>query len=140
VAAIFDTNAFMLVNDDSIWERLGICLPATRMNHSCLPNSFHYWNEKLGQHVVHVIKDVSAGEELTIAYVQPVQARTARRGQLRAKYGFDCGCAACDLSTVFGRESEQRREISVVMRDVLDTPTKERESSLFKFTVLSGIC
>ncbi len=48
-------------------------------------------------HRTHAARDIRAGEELTIAYIDPLAARAARQAQLRGAWGFACGCAQCAL-------------------------------------------
>jgi hypothetical protein len=63
-----------------------------------------------------VTRDIDAAEELTINYLPEHGAGQVQRQQGLSGYGFTCGCPACDMSTVRGRDGERRR---VEMQDVL---------------------
>ena len=108
VFAIFANNSFELDNEEQ--PALGIFMQATRLNHSCLPNAVHTWNSTLRKRTVHAVREIQAGEEITITYIRPLQAREQRVGLLQERYGFTCDCAACNLETDFGRASDSRRK------------------------------
>ncbi len=103
IMAIYETNAF------GAGEGNVICPEASRINHSCLPNVHHYWNDNIGRETVHAVKDIAAGEEILTTYIQICRDSAERKKQLN-QYGFTCDCPACDDSTAFGRESEKRRK------------------------------
>ncbi len=64
IMAIYETNAF------EAGEGSVICPEASRINHSCLPNVNHYWNDTTGRETVHAVKDIAAGEEILTTYIQ----------------------------------------------------------------------
>ena len=103
ILAIFETNAFE-ADEGSV-----LCPEASRINHSCLPNVHHCWNNTIGRETVHAVKDIAAGEEILTTYVGICIDRAERENQL-SRYGFSCDCPACDVSTTFGRASEKRRK------------------------------
>ncbi|KAF3355201.1 NAP1-binding protein 2 [Verticillium dahliae VDG1] len=47
-------------------------------------------------------------EELTLSYIDPLQARDARRARLRANWGFDCTCPICTLPHPHTVASDER--------------------------------
>ena len=101
--AIANTNAF-----GSGWGSV-ICPQASRINHSCLPNVHHCWNDFLGAETVHAVRDILAGEEILTTYIKICEDRTLRRQHLEI-YGFQCNCPCCDSSSSFGKASEKRRK------------------------------
>ena len=101
--AIYEVNNFR-AGEGSV-----LCPEASRINHSCVPNVHHSWNKSLGRLTVHAIKDIAAGEEIQTTYVDVCLGRSQRE-KLLDEYAFKCDCAACDVSTTFGRASDQRRE------------------------------
>jgi hypothetical protein len=61
-----------------------------RLNHACAPNCHHEWNERLGRETVHTVRNVRAGEELTICYLPPRGLeQQARRHRLMATVEAD---------------------------------------------------
>jgi hypothetical protein len=71
---------------------------AASMNHSCAPNACHYLDQTMTEHpalVVRAVRDIAAGEEVCIAYVELFQPRAARQEELRELYLFACACARC---------------------------------------------
>jgi len=53
----------------------------------------------------HVIRDISADEELCVAYIHPFMARAERQTTLQL-WGFVCACSACE-DTDEGHEKEK---------------------------------
>lgn len=117
VVAIFHNNAFDTRTAREIIQ-FGIFMQLTRINHSCLPNVCHSWNENLGKRTVHANRDIKEGEEIALSYVRPLQSREHRMRQLEG-WGIDCDCPACDIGTDFGIASVERRktlqELEVLM-------------------------
>ncbi|KAI8977051.1 hypothetical protein BDF20DRAFT_913429 [Mycotypha africana] len=108
----------LVQNRDIIHYGRGIYLQASRLNHSCKPNSLAsfgsmdeeemnlYGSDRSSNHgsnpcrlTVHSVKgtSLSAGEEITISYgpLATRQSRSERLAKLRNDYYFDCQCTAC---------------------------------------------
>ncbi|KAL8686652.1 MAG: hypothetical protein Q9218_006958 [Villophora microphyllina] len=103
IMAIHQTNCFE-ADDGSV-----ICLDASRINHSCLPNVNHTWNKNIGAETIHAARDIAAGEEPLTTYI-PGSRTYDQRKQALSIYGFTCSCKACEISTGHGKASEERRE------------------------------
>lgn len=86
----------------------GIYLNICRINHSCVPNCHSAWNKDIGAETVHAIRDILAGDEITIAYDrgEPFEARQAF---LLQSFGFRCRCDLCGSSPDQLEASDQRR-------------------------------
>jgi SET domain len=92
-------------NDDDDAIGVGIFHTSHYMNHSCDPNarqSFRLGNNNAGQLpqlCIHARRDISAGEEITISYInhdhQEPSSRTRRRQELLRSYHFHCTCPIC---------------------------------------------
>ncbi|RYP12950.1 hypothetical protein DL767_010976 [Monosporascus sp. MG133] len=54
------------------------------INHNCKPNTWGYYNEAVGGMTLHALRDIDAGEEITIGYVQEAiyLTRTQRNARL----------------------------------------------------------
>ena len=87
---------------------------AARFNHSCNPNACFSWNSAIGKETIHSMRDIKAGEEITISYVDMEHDKRLRAWELR-HYGFVCDCAACgdedDESTLALKCAENRLQI-----------------------------
>ncbi|KAK5135874.1 hypothetical protein LTR08_004523 [Meristemomyces frigidus] len=119
-SAIFEANAFCVGESNDGDSNLAcIALQATRMNHSCLPNAHHEWNAEACKLDVYARSDIQAGEEITISYIDPLQSRERRVGALQTGYDFQCDCVACDLGTIFGRQSLSRRAQMQACREMI---------------------
>ncbi|KAL8658828.1 MAG: hypothetical protein Q9226_000761 [Calogaya cf. arnoldii] len=86
-----------------------VCDDACRINHSCLPNVYHRWNEQLGRLTIHANWDIPAGKEIVTTYIEICRDRAQRQFDL-LPWGFQCDCQACDGSTEFGQASDRRRK------------------------------
>jgi hypothetical protein len=91
------------------WGNMVFGLPS-RINHSCIPNMVHTDNLRKGKGVFHAIRDIAAGEELTLTYNYGKVhcTRAQRQADLKATWGFTCSCPACS-DTAFGQENAERR-------------------------------
>ncbi|OCL05220.1 SET domain-containing protein, partial [Glonium stellatum] len=82
---------FKVVNAGADGEPyVGVFPTASRLNHSCLPNTYITFNRGLGQLAVHATCDILPGEELTCTYLGAVSfymSREWRQDGLR-RWGF----------------------------------------------------
>lgn len=97
VVSVYAANAFGSV----FW--LG-----SRINHSCLPSLNFSFNLALQQETFHAIRDIKAGEELTIMYINGTNRTNHQRRAESAKWGFLCSCPACE-DTLCGQAREEKR-------------------------------
>ena len=85
-----------------------ICLDASRINHSCIPNAHFSWNTNIERETLHAVKDIFKGEEITISYCPAIRAFDERKSILES-YSFTCRCPACRKDQRFGIMSQTRR-------------------------------
>lgn len=85
-----------------------VFLLGSRINHSCIPNIHFANNPVLEKETFHAIRDIMAGEELTITYIGGTNRTRSQRQAELDKWGFRCTCLACN-NTLQGREREQKR-------------------------------
>ena len=64
-------------------------------NHECDPNVDAVWRHGDAQLTLAARRDIMAGEQLSISYIDADQPVAERRRELRHGYGFHCVCAAC---------------------------------------------
>ena len=64
------------------------------LNHSCAPTAAVSFMGRTWR--LHMLKDVRAGQEVSISYTELYAGRDERRSSLRAKKAFDCACARCE--------------------------------------------
>ncbi|KAK3721065.1 hypothetical protein LTR37_003355 [Vermiconidia calcicola] len=101
----FKTNATSMASD----RGYSIFPLYSRINHSCRPNVHASYNASLGTHTVHAIRDVQAGEELLVSYIDCAQP-TQKRTEDLEKHGVDCWCEVCKRSPA-AKQSERRRHL-----------------------------
>lgn len=128
----------------------GCFAQASRFNKSCLPNCA-ISTTKQGAKQLYVTQNVSAGEELTFAYVEGLQYMTTAERQYFLRPQFDgepCLCEVCSLPAGQRELSDMRRNLMrhllFILRKGMDLeseiPVKIRSSSyrsLPKFKVAS---
>ncbi|MCJ1328294.1 hypothetical protein MMC10_004970 [Thelotrema lepadinum] len=85
----------------------GIFHNLSRINHACLPNCQHTWNVRLGKETIHSVRDIAAGEEITISY-SDTGPSGERRAHLKRSFLFDCTCGLCSLSEQEQLRSDER--------------------------------
>ena len=110
---IFDTNAFGVSSNSG-----GICLRASRFNHSCSPNAKFTFNSKRGELRIYALGTIRRGEEIFVGYINEDllgkrlygSIRQLRQATLRTHYHFTCECSACSLSEAESKMSDARRQ------------------------------
>lgn len=111
-------------NEEEDGSQGGLFLILSRFNHSCCPNVHHSWNDTEGARVVHALRDIEIGEELSCTYIELDNTHEERQAMLRHSYGFECFCEACSLSGQLRAHSDQRRSelqgIGRMLADVED--------------------
>ena len=93
LTGIVKTNALPLGTDAS---EGGLFPQASRINHACVPNCQHTWNDNIGEETIHAVRPISKGEEITISYAD-IGTFESRRRHLKRSFGFDCTCELCSL-------------------------------------------
>ena len=107
VLGIFATNAFALD------EEMGICLTASRFNHSCSPNASHVFNTNAGEKRLYALGTIHAGEEIFVMYIETQSIcgnpRQTRQDLLRTRDHFTCACSVCSLPPAESKASDTRQ-------------------------------
>lgn len=85
----------------------GVFATASRLNHSCKPNSKHTWNAAIKEQTVYAIRPIKAGQELSLSYLQG-GTFPERQLELQSSFGFTCVCELCSLSPPERRASDDR--------------------------------
>ncbi|KAG6089727.1 hypothetical protein E4U30_008316 [Claviceps sp. LM220 group G6] len=102
LVSIFYTNCREYGRED----RLAIFMEASRINHDCESNTEGEWNPNIKRHTVHAIKDIHAGEEITLCYAGAGyhDTRASEKKSFQRDHKFVCSCHTCNLP------AEQREE------------------------------
>uniref|UniRef100_A0A8D1DXD6 [histone H3]-lysine(4) N-trimethyltransferase n=1 Tax=Sus scrofa TaxID=9823 RepID=A0A8D1DXD6_PIG len=86
-------NSFTICNAEMQEVGVGLYPSMSLLNHSCDPNCSIVFN---GPHLLlRAVRDIEAGEELTICYLDMLMTSEERRKQLRDQYCFECDCFRC---------------------------------------------
>ncbi|XP_059761303.1 histone-lysine N-methyltransferase SMYD3 isoform X1 [Balaenoptera ricei] len=86
-------NSFTICNAEMQEVGVGLYPSMSLLNHSCDPNCSIVFN---GPHLLlRAVRDIEAGEELTICYLDMLMTSEERQKQLRDQYCFDCDCFRC---------------------------------------------
>jgi len=104
-----------------------VFLLGSRFNHSCAPNVNFAWNTKLQKQTSHAVRDIAAGEELTVMYNNGInRMRAQRQGELEER-GFVCACAACGTSRLDFRVKDDMRNALFQHDQVLGMALRRRD-------------
>ncbi|KAG5978505.1 hypothetical protein E4U55_006150 [Claviceps digitariae] len=104
---IVQTNA---IHVPEFGSRAAVFLETSRINHACDYNSLVSFNNRIQRLTVHVLRDIPAGKEITISYINPLADRKTRQESLLAKWGFTCSCDLCSLPEEESQKSDERLE------------------------------
>ncbi|KAI1773279.1 SET domain-containing protein [Hypoxylon cercidicola] len=115
-----ETNCFQLYIDGSneSGSHLGCYPEISRFNHDCRPNIQYRLNNMT--HTTAAARDIAAGEELSISYIELMLPREERRARLR-KWGFECACAHCSMSDEQAAASDARLRRIEELEGALET-------------------
>lgn len=119
-------NAFKLEDDASqeamainIWEANAVHAGATSsifvdpayIQHSCLPNADYFYREDISALVVHAVRPIAKGEEITCPYFDAsVLTREERQEHMHTTRGNACSCQACAYEGAKLEESDKNRK------------------------------
>jgi hypothetical protein len=114
--SIVYSNGYSIMNDLAT----GVFETASRINHSCVPNSSYSWKEGIGRMVWWNRFKLLEGEEVTVDYGH-------KKKYLEKIYGFECCCGGCTDSGSDARSSsgsdgargEEMRGIDAVVSESL---------------------
>ncbi|KAJ5797553.1 uncharacterized protein N7503_006849 [Penicillium pulvis] len=104
VLSIFKANAFGGM----------IFLTGSRINHSCIPNLNYAYNNVLEKGTFHAVRDISAGEELTVMYIDGANRPRTRRQSELLQWGFLCVCPACEHTPEGDLKEKRRLELFLI--------------------------
>ncbi|KAI1360291.1 hypothetical protein F5Y08DRAFT_52590 [Xylaria arbuscula] len=106
VGKIFRTNSFSTGYHDGKSNFRSLFTTVSRINHSCCPNCAYYFDsDTFSQHVV-AVRDIQPGEELSIAYIDPILPKSERTKRLKS-WGFECSCERCSANVTQTAESDE---------------------------------
>ncbi|KAL2184008.1 SET domain-containing protein, partial [Thermothelomyces heterothallicus CBS 203.75] len=109
---------------------LGLFPDMSKFNHDCRPN-VHYRISDL-THTTVAVRDIPAGEELTISYIYGLKARAERLEQL-SEWGFTCTCPQCALSEPEAGASDNRiRQIKMLEDEIEELIRRLRPAAVLR--------
>ncbi|KAI6841288.1 hypothetical protein KC340_g2528 [Hortaea werneckii] len=103
----------------------GIFPLVARINHSCLPNAQHAWSDKHQKMLVHAVRNIEPGCELTLSYIAGGPS-TERRKNIKTYFGFDCACELCSLAPEARKVSDERLQKAQKLDEAIGDPKRVR--------------
>lgn len=94
ILSLIRINATKLYDEDFHDYGLGVFYPNCYINHSCNPNCVSIFINS--SQYIKAIREISPGEEVTIAYCDIMQPKSERRAFLYSLFNFECHCARCE--------------------------------------------
>ena len=88
-------------------ESVGVWLRASHMNHACDANAFRAFIGDIM--VVHACRDIKAGDEILISYINPEMDGRLTQDSTKKTWGFVCDCAICVADSKTPETSRARR-------------------------------
>nr|KAF7413254.1 hypothetical protein H0235_013105 [Vespula pensylvanica] len=104
VSGIFNTNSFetIVVQDKDHYTSLrGLYPMGALLNHACVPNTRHHYDSQQQLYVI-AVRPISAGEEITMTYIDLFWDTILRRQVLNITKNFFCRCSRCSDPTEHG--------------------------------------
>ncbi|XP_026818652.1 SET domain-containing protein SmydA-8-like [Rhopalosiphum maidis] len=102
---IMDANCFetILNRENKLISLKGLYPVASFMNHCCVPNTMHNFDEKL-QMIVKASLPIYKGQEITTSYTNLIWPTSLRHHHLLTSKQFICTCSRCCDTEEFGAE------------------------------------
>lgn len=92
----------------------GLFLVCSRFNHSCNPSACYSWNTALSKILVHAVKDIQPGEQVTVTYLGDIRfPRSIRQRILLEQFQFKCQCDLCTVRYVIEGVSSDARRLAI---------------------------
>lgn len=92
----------------------GLFPVCSRFNHSCDPSACFSWNTTLSKILVHAVKDIQSGEQITITYLGDIRlTRSIRQRILLEQFQFKCQCDLCTVRYVIEGASSDARRLTI---------------------------
>ncbi|KAF2404727.1 SET domain-containing protein [Trichodelitschia bisporula] len=124
-----NTNAFngkVGSGSESWWT---VMPESSRFNHDCRPNAvYHFDPQGLTQHI-HTVRPIAPGEEITVSYLIPTLTHAERHQKLKAEWGFQCDCAACNAAPWAVELSDARLSLISKLEGHLDDILSRNDAS-----------
>ena len=98
----FSTNSMSCGEEDELGIDSGLFVTMSRLNHSCISNTNHWYEPYLKSKVLFACRDIAKGEELTIAY----NPEPTNKQYLLSHYRFVCTCEACSNPEIAAKVKE----------------------------------
>ncbi|KAI0884311.1 SET domain-containing protein [Annulohypoxylon maeteangense] len=136
---ILQTNSFRTGYHDGDNPFYSLFTEVSRLNHDCRPNCAYYFDHLDFHQKVIAVRDIMAGEELTIAYYDPIQIQSVRQEKLHKEWGFRCACKRCTADASSIAESDSRVEQIIVLRKELDDHSATSKASPEKAELLVSL-
>lgn len=98
---VLDTNAFetAVAIDGGLTSLRGLYPLGAFLNHCCVPNARHYFNNE-GLMIVKAAASIAKDEEITLTYTDFLWPTSLRWKYLKMTKGFECNCIRCSDPTV----------------------------------------
>lgn len=128
------TNSFQMDvgGEGEEGHHLGNFPDVSRFNHDCRPNVAFRIDRELTHHT-HAVRDIQAGEELTLAYMNPFETYSVRQRHIQQSWGFRCTCQHCSMNEGDIRESDARlNEIDELEAELGDFTSKKVSLGMVK--------
>ncbi|KAI0659794.1 SET domain-containing protein [Cubamyces menziesii] len=97
----------------------GIFPAIARLNASCCPNLYHWWDAATQRLYFRAARDIAIGEELCMTYMDALVPRAKRLALIKQHYNYECRCPACKLTDQEGHDSDYRRSTIARIRSQL---------------------
>ncbi|KAI7350894.1 hypothetical protein KC354_g12613 [Hortaea werneckii] len=108
--AIFKTNCVQAGMGGQYGH--AVFLTYSRLNHSCSPNAHHAYNEREGLEMLHAVRNITSGEEITVSYINLLRTSSQRAAELQ-QWGFACACECCKGSGAPASKARRRRMFDI---------------------------
>ncbi|XP_024520070.1 uncharacterized protein LOC112342457 [Selaginella moellendorffii] len=99
----------------------GLWILTAFANHSCCPSATQ---KAVGSaSLVRAARDLKAGDEVTLAYLDPFMPWDVRSRQTKSRWGFECACERCHFESKLHSENRDLVNSGIKMEKMLEEPS-----------------
>ncbi|KAF3807903.1 Histone-lysine N-methyltransferase SMYD3 [Colletotrichum gloeosporioides] len=109
------------LDDEADLGMIAVHANISKINHSCRSNAASQWDWDLLAHRLWAVRDIAAGEEITISYFDPIQTPRERQHYSTDALGFKCACSHCQAPSKFAELSDDRVNEIHLLQGYLET-------------------
>ncbi|XP_054847460.1 histone-lysine N-methyltransferase SMYD1 isoform X2 [Eublepharis macularius] len=125
ILGVINCNGFTLSDQRGLQAvGVGVFPNLCLVNHDCWPNCSVIFNN--GKIELRALGKISAGQELTVSYIDFLNVSEDRQQQLKKQYYFDCTCQHC--------QQRIKDDLMLAVKEGAEKPSQDKVKDIIQFS------